>query len=88
MDARNDPPTIPPRAPLLQLMLSDIEKITSVWKKNLVGALYSNMDWWWLASIFSKEQGIGSLQSRSWFKALSASSLAECQLWRKNFIYD
>ena len=42
---------------------------------HLVGARYSNMLWLWLASILSKEQGIGSVQKRSWLRALSASSL-------------
>ena len=110
VEARNDPPTIPPRAPLLHTILFVKEFMQCcairsrildwsasgpnwwsaeespdmyrnsllqalIYNGHLVGALYSNMDWWWLANIFSREQGIGSLHSRSWFSALSASSL-------------
>ena len=41
----------------------------------LAGARYSNMLCPWLLSILSKEQGIGSVQKKSWLRALSASSL-------------
>ena len=53
-----------------------------------MGALYSNMDWWWLASIFSREQGIGSLHSKSWFSALSASSLTRATKIKKRLSID
>ena len=42
-----------------------------------MGALYSNMDLLWVANIPSSEQGIGSLHMKSWFSALSASSLVK-----------
>ena len=60
-------------------------KITFSLIQYLVGALYSNMDWWWVASIFSNEQGIGSLHSRSWFSALSASSLTRSAKVKSDF---
>ena len=46
-------------------------------KVYLVGALYSNIDLLWVANIPSNEQGIGSLHMKSWFSALSASSLVK-----------
>ena len=52
-------------------MLGCVSKI----KVYLVGALYSNIDLLWVANIPSNEQGIGSLHMKSWFSALSASSL-------------
>ena len=41
----------------------------------LVGARYSNMLWPCCDNILSKEQGMGSVQNKSWLRALSASSL-------------
>ena len=41
----------------------------------LVGARYSNMLWPCVLSIRSSEQGIGSVQKKSWFSAESASIL-------------
>uniref|UniRef100_A0A6B0UI92 Uncharacterized protein n=1 Tax=Ixodes ricinus TaxID=34613 RepID=A0A6B0UI92_IXORI len=37
------------------------------------GARYSNMDWVCWESIFARSQGMGSVQKKSWLRALSLS---------------
>ena len=41
----------------------------------LAKARYSSMPCLWLLSILSREMGMGTVQKKSWFNALSASSL-------------